>query len=142
MNDVSETTIEEVLQVNAQLLDAIVERDWETYASLVDPDISAFEPEARGHLVEGLEFHRYYFDLPAGVNPAARESLPSPTNTTMASPKVWLLGNDVAVVAYIRLTQKLDGGAPVTVPCEETRVWHRRDGRWRHVHFHRSLPTP
>ena len=21
---------------------------------------------------------------------------------------------------------------------EETRVWQRRDGRWRHVHFHRS----
>ena len=130
-----QTTIDEILQINAQLLDAIAERDWETYAALVDPEISAFEPEASGHLVEGLEFHRYYFDLPGDAGPAA------PRNTTMASPKVWLLGDDVAVVAYVRLTQKLDGAAPITVPCEETRVWHRRDGCWRHIHFHRSLPT-
>lgn len=130
----SDSAIDEILQLNAQLLDAIVERDWETYAALVDPEISAFEPEARGHLVEGLEFHRYYFDLPDG-SPLV------PRNTTMSSPKVWLLGDDVAVIAYVRLTQKLEGEKPVTTAYEETRVWHRREGRWRHVHFHRSLPT-
>ena len=135
MSGDSESAVNEILELNAKLLDAIVERDWETYAALVDPDISAFEPEACGHLVEGLEFHRYYFDLPVESGPAAGR------NTTMASPKVWLLGDDVAVVAYIRLTQKLAGGGPVTAACEETRVWHRKDGRWRHIHFHRSLPT-
>jgi calcium/calmodulin-dependent protein kinase (CaM kinase) II len=135
MNAEAETTIAEVLQVTGQLLDAIAERDWETYAALVDPQISAFEPEARGHLVEGLQFHRYYFDLP---DDSGGES---PRNTTMASPKVWLLGKDVAVVAYVRLTQKLQGQTPVTTACEETRVWRRVDGRWRHIHFHRSLPT-
>jgi calcium/calmodulin-dependent protein kinase (CaM kinase) II len=42
-------------------------------------------------------------------------------------------------VAYVRLTQKLDAaGNPTTVAIEETRVWHRDGGRWRHVHFHRS----
>jgi calcium/calmodulin-dependent protein kinase (CaM kinase) II len=29
-------------------------------------------------------------------------------------------------------------GKPVTSRCEETRVWERQNGAWRHVHFHRS----
>ena len=31
-------------------------------SKLADPHITAFEPEARGHLVEGLEFHKFYFE--------------------------------------------------------------------------------
>jgi calcium/calmodulin-dependent protein kinase (CaM kinase) II len=43
------------------------------------------------------------------------------------------------VVSYVRLDQRLDGGGrPFTAGFAETRVWQRRDGRWRHVHFHRS----
>lgn len=46
---------------------------------------------------------------------------------------------DVAVVAYFRLTQVVDAdGNPGTRGTEETRVWHRQNGRWKHVHFHRS----
>jgi len=60
---------------------------------------------------------------------------------TLASPNVRLLGEDAAVVAYMRMTQKLDdAGRPITALCEETRVWQRIDGAWKHVHFHRSLP--
>jgi calcium/calmodulin-dependent protein kinase (CaM kinase) II len=41
----------------------------------------------------------------------------------------------------MRMTQKLDdAGRPITALCEETRVWQRIDGAWKHVHFHRSLP--
>ena len=29
---------------------------------LCDPNMTAFEPEAIGNLVEGLEFHKFYFD--------------------------------------------------------------------------------
>ena len=29
---------------------------------LCDPHLTAFEPEAIGNLVEGLEFHKFYFD--------------------------------------------------------------------------------
>jgi ketosteroid isomerase-like protein len=124
---------DEVLILNAQLLDAIAEGDWDAYSQLVDPEITCFEPEALGHLVDGLEFHRWYFDLPHGGGPTV------PRNTTMASPRVWMLGPDAAVVAYIRLTQKIDtDGLPATTQCEETRVWRRQDGRWRHIHFHRS----
>jgi calcium/calmodulin-dependent protein kinase (CaM kinase) II len=33
-------------------------------------------------------------------------------------------------------------GEPVTLGFEETRVWQRQSGKWKHVHFHRSkLPA-
>ena len=121
----------QLLQLNQNLLDSIAKADWETYQRLCDSSISCFEPEARGNLVEGLDFHRYYFDLgvPSG-----------PRNTTMASPHVRLLGPDSAVVSYVRLVQKLDGsGSPITASSEETRVWQKIDGQWRHVHFHRTV---
>jgi calcium/calmodulin-dependent protein kinase (CaM kinase) II len=126
-----DSTIDELLQLNQRLLDCIMAADWETYAALCDPTLSAFEPESRGQLVEGLDFHAFYFD---------RGGASGPHNTTMASPHVRLLGNDAAVVCYVRLVQRLDAdGQPVTTRCEETRVWERQDGQWRHVHFHRSM---
>ena len=119
----------ELIDLNGRLLDAIAGGDWSTYAELCDPTLSCFEPEARGHLVQGMPFHRFYFDL-GGNNPG---------QTTIASPHVRLLGNDVAIVSYVRLVQQVDSaGQPRTHRFEETRVWHRQDGRWRHVHFHRS----
>jgi calcium/calmodulin-dependent protein kinase (CaM kinase) II len=78
-------------------------------------------------LIEGLDFHRFYFEL--GPAKAARK-------TTMVSPKVRLLG-DVAIVTYVRLGQT----AEATSVYEETRVWQKQQGTWRHVHFHRSRPS-
>ena len=120
---------QEILQLNQRLLDAIANADWATYIELCDPSLTAFEPEALGQLVEGLEFHRFYFDLGAPDRPRT---------TTMASPHVRVMGS-VAVVSYVRLVQRLDpSGAPLTTQTDETRVWRREDGAWRHVHFHRS----
>ncbi|MCG8583899.1 MAG: DUF4440 domain-containing protein [Pirellulales bacterium] len=122
--------IAELLDLNQQLLDAIATGDWDVYASLCDETLSAFEPEARGHLVEGMDFHRFYFDL---------EAVGNSSNTTMSMPHVRLLGDDTAVVCCQRLIQKLGAdGSPVTVRFEETRVWQRQADRWQHVHFHRS----
>ena len=28
----------------------------------VDPQLTCFEPEARGNLIEGMDFHKFYFD--------------------------------------------------------------------------------
>jgi hypothetical protein len=45
----------------------------------------------------------------------------------------------VAVVSYVRLVQSLsEGGVPATSNFEETRVWQMHEGKWQHVHFHRS----
>jgi len=40
------------------LLDAIANGDYMTYSSLCHGDMTCFEPEARAHLVAGLDFHR------------------------------------------------------------------------------------
>jgi Calcium/calmodulin dependent protein kinase II association domain len=125
----ADAVTQELLGLNQRLLDSIARADWKTYEELCDPSLSAFEPESRGQLVEGMPFHRFYFNL-GGVK--------GEHNTTMASPHVRLMG-EVAVVAYVRLNQRVDGqGAPVVSAVEETRVWQRQGGRWRHVHFHRS----
>jgi ketosteroid isomerase-like protein len=125
----SDAAADELLELNQQLLESIATGDWETYQELCDPSITAFEPEGRGHLIQGLEFHRFYFDL----GPAE-----GPRTTTMSSPKVRVMG-DVAVVAYVRLVQSLgESGSGVTSHFEETRVWQMQQGKWRHVHFHRS----
>ena len=57
-----ESTIQEVLDLNERLLQSIAKGDWETYQQLCDPTLTAFEAESRGQLVEGMEFHRFYFD--------------------------------------------------------------------------------
>lgn len=120
---------QEILALTQRLLDAIAAGDWETYERLCDPTLSAFEPEAGGQLVQGMAFHQFYFGL---GKPAV------PRNTTICSPHVRLM-DDAAVVSYVRLVQKLDAaGAPVTAAGEETRIWQRQNGAWRHVHFHRS----
>lgn len=31
-------------------------------SKMCDPAVTAFEPEALGNLVEGLDFHRFYFE--------------------------------------------------------------------------------
>jgi calcium/calmodulin-dependent protein kinase (CaM kinase) II len=119
----------ELLQLNQRLLDAISQGDWATYQELCDPSLTAIEPEAPGQVVEGLAFHRFYFDL-GGIRGRHQ--------TTMTTPHVRVMG-DVAVLAYVRLIQRLGpDGTGITVATAETRVWRRTDGRWRHVHFHRS----
>ncbi len=121
---------EALLRLNQRLLDSIANADWATYEELCDSSLTAFEPESRGQLVEGLGFHRFYFNL-GGVHRAH--------NTTMCAPRVRLLG-DVAIITYVRLDQRLTAdGTPASQAVQETRVWQRRDGSWRHVHFHRSL---
>lgn len=132
----SDAARQELLAANQKLLNAIVGGDWKSYAELCDPTLTCFEPEARGNVVEGMPFHKFYFDLGgSGPKPAVG------TTVTMASPHVRVMG-DVAVLAYIRLNQKLNAdGQPVTAAVEETRVWQKQGGAWKHVHFHRSMPS-
>lgn len=125
-----ESTIEELLTLSQRLLESIAAADWETYASLCDGSLSAFEPESQGHLVEGMDFHRFFFNLGAS---------PGTFNITLTAPHVRIMG-DAAVVSYVRLTQRADAEGKVTISrCEETRVWQRIGGQWKHVHFHRSM---
>ena len=130
-----ETDVIDLEVVNQRLLDAIATGDFLTYSCLVADDLTCFEPEACGHLVEGVGFHKYYFDL------LRDDAAAVPSNATMVAPRYRVLG-DTAIVAYVRVVQR----GRSTTRCEETRVWRRVEGdsaltKWRLVHFHRSAPA-
>ncbi|XP_067010998.1 calcium/calmodulin-dependent protein kinase type II alpha chain isoform X6 [Anabrus simplex] len=123
---------QEIIKMTEQLIESINTGDFDAYTKLCDPHLTAFEPEALGNLVEGLDFHKFYFDNVLGKNCKA-------INTTILNPHVHLLGDDAACIAYVRLTQFMDKqGQAHTQQSEETRVWHKRENKWQNVHFHRS----
>uniref|UniRef100_H2LK66 calcium/calmodulin-dependent protein kinase n=1 Tax=Oryzias latipes TaxID=8090 RepID=H2LK66_ORYLA len=131
---------QEIIKVTEQLIESINNGDFEAYAKICDPGLTSFEPEALGNLVEGHDFHRFYFE-----NALSKGN--KPVHTILLNPHVHLIGENAACIAYIRLTQYMDGsGMPRTMQSEETRVWHRRDGKWQNIHFHRSgspsIPSP
>ncbi|XP_028983009.1 calcium/calmodulin-dependent protein kinase type II delta chain isoform X8 [Betta splendens] len=126
------TRKQEIIKMTEQLIEAINNGDFEAYTRICDPGLTSFEPEALGNLVEGMDFHKFYFE-----NLLSKNS--KPVHTTILNPHVHLIGEDAACIAYIRLTQYMDGqGRPRSCQSEETRVWHRRDAKWLNVHFHCS----
>ncbi|XP_042192833.1 calcium/calmodulin-dependent protein kinase type II subunit gamma isoform X5 [Callorhinchus milii] len=123
---------QDIIKITEQLIEAINNGDFEAYTKICDPGLTSFEPEALGNLVEGMDFHKFYFE-----NLLSKNS--KPIHTTILNPHVHLIGEDAACIAYIRLTQYIDSqGRPRTTQSEETRVWHRREGKWQNVHFHCS----
>lgn len=129
---------EDLLLLTDKLLQSIDNRDYRVYKQLCDPALTSFEPEAQGHLVEGLAFHKFYFDM------KKRFPSSSTTQSIISSPKITLVGEDVALATYTRLCQSttVDGILCIEA-CNETRVWQRkRDNAgmpvWKHIHFHRS----
>ncbi|EFJ29845.1 hypothetical protein SELMODRAFT_450471, partial [Selaginella moellendorffii] len=136
----------ELLELSEELLRAIDGGDYGTYEKLCDTELTAFEPEAQGmiqtgQLVEGLPFHKFYFDMRQSGNSLQRVS-------TIAAPKVLLLSGDAALVTYTRLMQAI--GTPLAGYVDaynETRLWKLSKTKadewaWKHIHFHRSrCPT-
>ncbi len=118
------------------MLDAADSLDWEAYAALCEPDMTAVEDETHGATVCGLEFHKFYFDegkRAAEAAKAAGKPLPA-RRSAMLSPTVSLQTPNVAVVSYTRAVQSLAG----TANFAETRVFVAHDGVWRCAHLHRS----
>uniref|UniRef100_A0A672SD65 calcium/calmodulin-dependent protein kinase n=1 Tax=Sinocyclocheilus grahami TaxID=75366 RepID=A0A672SD65_SINGR len=126
------TRKQEIIKITEQLIEAINNGDFEAYTRICDPGLTSFEPEALGNLVEGMDFHKFYFE-----NLLSKNS--KPVHTTILNPHVHLIGEDAACIAYIRLTQYMDSqGRPRSSQSEETRVWHRREAKWLNIHFHCS----
>ncbi|KAL6486944.1 hypothetical protein MHYP_G00035700 [Metynnis hypsauchen] len=98
---------QEIIKITEQLIEAINNGDFEAYTRICDPGLTSFEPEALGNLVEGMDFHRFYFE-----NLLSKNS--KPVHTTILNPHVHLIGEDAACIAYIRLTQYIDSqGRPL-----------------------------
>ncbi|XP_044594338.1 calcium/calmodulin-dependent protein kinase type II alpha chain isoform X10 [Cotesia glomerata] len=128
---------QEIIKMTEQLIESINTGDFEGYTKICDPHLTAFEPEALGNLVEGMDFHKFYFDNVLGKNSSCKA-----VNTTILNPHVHLLGEDAACIAYVRLTQFVDKqGVAHTQQSEESRVWQKKDNKWQNVHFHRSAVT-
>ncbi|CAC42325.1 Calcium/calmodulin-dependent protein kinase type II [Caenorhabditis elegans] len=128
-NDSEKAQKQDIVRVTQTLLDAISCKDFETYTRLCDTSMTCFEPEALGNLIEGIEFHRFYFD----------GNRKNQVHTTMLNPNVHIIGEDAACVAYVKLTQFLDrNGEAHTRQSQESRVWSKKQGRWVCVHVHRS----
>ena len=124
---------QEILAINQAMLESVAAGDWENYSQVCSPEISCFEAESEGHLVEGHAFHHYYFALES-----QNQKTPTPVNVTMARPHLRWLSDNAVVVSYTRLTQKIHNGEPITTRCCETRIWQQREGTWLQVHVHRS----
>jgi hypothetical protein len=125
---------DDLLRATELLLRGIDSSDYALYKDLCDPGLTAFEPESSGHLVDGLDFHKFYFDK-KGVSDEL-----SPVTSTIVAPKVTLLGKDAGLVTYTRLVR--DKKCFTTKAYNETRVWERRKVndlyQWKNIHFHRS----
>ena len=110
--------VQEIVDLTRDLLESIAAGDWDTYEKLCDPALSCFEPEACGHLVHGMEFHRFYFE-----NLSHRMAI----NTTITSPSVRFVGQDAAIICFVRLHQRMaSDGTAGTRAFEETRVWKNK----------------
>nr|VZI50461.1 unnamed protein product [Spirometra erinaceieuropaei] len=136
---------QEIIRVTEQLLAAATACDYDGYARLMSPNFTYFGPEVRGTLVEGYDFHKFYFEQAEKENPRLKfdvipKSLAKSVRTSILNPTVHLLSDDAACIAYTRLTQFMDkSGVLHTQQTEETRVWARRPDRsWQNVHVHRS----
>ena len=120
-----------ILNLTQKLLDSISKKDWETYVSLVDEKCSSIEPETNNNYIEGLDFHKFYFDLPATSHMKVKENI--------CQPNTKIFG-EIAVITYRRLTQIYiqEVCEPKTVCSLETRIWKKVDNGWKLIHFHRS----
>ena len=121
-----------LINLTQKLLDSIANKDWDTYASLVEEKFTAIEKEANYNVVEGLEFHKFYFDLPNDQNIAIKENI--------LQPLIRITG-DIGIVCYKRLRTivNIDNNTTKTEVGTETRVWRNNlNTGWRLIHFHKS----
>nr|XP_002119355.1 calcium/calmodulin-dependent protein kinase type II delta chain [Ciona intestinalis] len=121
----------EVFHATEQLMQSINSRNFAAYSRFCSNDFTCFDPLSMGNLMHGNDFQKYYFET-APKSEHLRKS-------SILNPHIVLLGGDVAYIAYICLTQYIDGsGKPVSVQTEETRIWNKVEGSWRNSHLHRS----
>ena len=90
--------------------------------------MTAFEPEAGSQIIVGLDFHKFYFDnrksttMSCTITHAVYDHTPivpatKPFQESILHPKVHLLGDGVACIAYTRLSQRQD-----RYPCRYCKI--------------------
>ena len=101
----SNTRDEMIIRMNQAMLESVCTGNWAEYSQYCHSDLTYFEAETAGHLVEGLAFHHFYFNDGAASEAATTSAQPRVT-VTMARPHVrWL--HDDAVVALVVIAYAL-----------------------------------
>ena len=118
-----------------ELLNSIASGDYETYQRLCATDLTCFEPECEGYLVQGLSFHKFFFELPSSPDKgkAPRDRCDEWCSCTTARRNC---GH-----CQLRPHQSADGSmidGPQITKSSETRVLENMGGAWKNVHMHRS----
>ena len=129
-NDINEEKL--LLNLSQKLLNSISNKDWDTYVTLCDENLTCVEPETSGAMCEGMNFHKTFFEMPNDENIVIKENI--------LSPSIKFFG-DIAIVCYKRIKQKInikEKGVSLS-SYAETRIWKKfESSTWKMVHFHKS----
>jgi ketosteroid isomerase-like protein len=100
----------------------------ETYRHLVAEEVTCFEPETNGAQVKGRDMHLFF------VNNST-----APVNYffEIVDPTFKVYG-DTAFAAYTFLLVEITDGGTTSNTENVTRIFHKEQGIWKMVHFHRS----
>jgi hypothetical protein len=52
----------EIIQNTKMLLRSLNTGDFKTFSKLCEPEMTSFQPETVGNLVQGINFYKFYFD--------------------------------------------------------------------------------
>ena len=111
-----------------QLLHSIRKGDNDFYKKHVSAELTCFEPESQGNLVDGLPFHEFFM---------TNFKTTDPYHLELIKPTIKVYG-DTGYTAYTMVILKKTDEKAVMTKVNETRIWNRENGSWRMVHFHRS----
>ena len=120
---------DELNEILIKLLHSIQTRDWNTYETLTSSNLSCFEPEAKGELIRGLAFHKFFFE-PYNIEIKYNIELIDPISQQNGS---------IGYIAYTLILQKRKGDEITITKTNETRIFEKENGKWKMIHFHRSI---
>lgn len=114
----NEQVVREVVEAEKQFWQSMMDKDAEAAMRITDDvclltgaqGASSFPKQAFPKMMEGAGFTLHRFEL--------------------KEPKVRLVSDDVAVVAYQIHEELTVDGKPVTVDAADASTWVRKDGRW------------
>ncbi len=118
---------EEIEKCTENILKSIYEGNIKAYKNLARNDLTSFEPETLGSLVQGLSFHLFLMENEKF--PKLRYEVINPIYRTFG---------DFAYAAYTLLITKIVDDQVTFSKINETRIFCKENGCWKMVHFHRS----
>ena len=118
---------QEIYDFTIELLKAIKDGDIEKYKQFSSESLTAIEPETSGLIVSGLDFHLFFL----------RNNQKREYHIELINPTIRVF-NDTAFIAYTLIENKVIEGKFNLKNVFETRIYHKENGTWKMVHFHRN----